>query len=150
MRGIFALLLVVAVTFSCSTAGNKPTSDKKQTIEKAPAKMEISGKYTIFSLNGENLKDKDFGGKIPNMIFNKEEMKYSTHIGCNQIGGKYTQEESSIKFLPGMSTMMACPDNLEADYLKALAKVDNFKVENFMLNLYGGDELLIVLQPTKR
>jgi len=148
MKRVLAIVLMATLTFSC--ANDAKETKEVNTTEVKVKKIDISGKYSILELNGESLKDKDFGGKMPMMILNKEEMKYSTNIGCNQIGGKYTIENNSIKFLPGMATMMACPDDLETKYLKALGEVDNYKIENFMLKAYKGDELKIIFQPLKR
>jgi len=150
MKKVLGLLLLAAITFSCANSGSQKKESKEVKKEVKAKKVEISGKYTILELNGVNLKDKDFGNKMPMMLLDGEKMRYSTNIGCNQINGKYTLEENSIKFLPGMATMMACPDDLEANYLSALSEVDSYKIENFMLKVYKGDELKIVFQPLKR
>ena len=150
MKRVFVLLMIATITFSCSSSDKNISDNKKETVESTSAKTDISGKYTIFEVNGESLKDKDFGGKIPMLMLNGENMTYSTNIGCNQINGKYILENSTITFSPGMATMMACPDNLESEYVKALGEVDNYKVENFMLKVYQGDLLKIIFQPMKR
>ena len=150
MKRFFALLFIATVTFSCSSTDKASIADKEVIENEKPVKMDISGKYTILELNGNSLKDKDFGSKTPMMLLDKTKMRYSTNIGCNQINGGYKLEENTIKFLPGMATMMACPNDLESTYLKALEEVDNFKIENFMLKVYKGDELKIVFQPLKR
>lgn len=142
--------MIVAITFSCSISDKKMSDNKKEIVESTSVKTDISGKYTIFEFNGESLKDKDFNGKMPMLMLNDENMTYSTNIGCNQINGKYTLENSAITFLQGMTTMMACPDDLESEYIKALGEVDNYKVENFMLKVYQGESLKIVFQPMKR
>jgi len=150
MKKVLTLLLIATITFSCSSADKKVADNKKETVETKAVKKDISGKYTILELNGESLKGKDFNGKMPMMLLDGEKMRYSTNIGCNQINGSYTLEDSSIKFNPGMATMMACPDDLEKNYLSALEQADNYKIENFMLKVYKGDTLLIVFQPLKR
>jgi heat shock protein HslJ len=150
MKKGLGLLLLAVVTFSCASNNSKEEKKKKEVAVKKVKEANISGKYTIFEVNGENLKGRDFGKKTPMMLLDNEKMNYSTHIGCNQINGKYTLKENSIKFLPGISTMMACPDNLESNYLKALNEVDNYKIENFMLKMYKGDKLKLVFQPLKR
>ncbi len=150
MKRVFVLLIITTITFSCSSSDKNISDNKKESVESASAKTDISGKYTILKFKGESLKDKDFNGKMPLLMLNGGNMTYSTNIGCNQINGKYTLEDSAITFLPGMATMMACPDNLESEYIKALGEVDNYKVENFMLKVYQGDLLKIIFQPMKR
>ena len=150
MKKILGLLLLAAITFSCTSNSSKAEENKEIKKEVQAKKVDISGKYTILELNGVNLKSKDFGKKMPMILLDGEKMSYSTNIGCNQIGGSYTLEGNSIKFLSGMSTMMACPDKLEANYILALSEVDNYKIENFMLKAYKGDELKIIFQPLKR
>jgi heat shock protein HslJ len=150
MKKILGLLLLAAITFSCANSGLQKKGSKEVKKEVKAKKVEISGRYTILELNGVSLKDKDFGDKTPMMLLDGDKMRYSTSIGCNQIGGNYTLEGNVIKFLPGMATMMACPDDLEANYLSALSEVDNYKIENFMLKMYKGNELKVVFQPLKR
>ena len=162
MKRVFTLLLLTTIMISCGS--NKKTSDEnKESTEQvksggdevaateASAKtMEINGKYTIFELNGSELNKEDIGDGMPTMIFEKDSMRYSTNIGCNQINGSYILEGDSIKFMPGMMTLMACPNSLEASYIVALEQVDNYKVEDFMLKVYQGELLKIVFQPMKK
>ena len=156
MKKIFALLLIASITFACGS--NKEVA-KEETAEvvkegeavEAPTKnMEISGKYTILELNGSKLDKNDIGDDMPTMVLEGDSMRYSTNIGCNQINGSYTLKGDSIKFNPGMMTLMACPNSLEASYVVALEQVDNYKIEDYMLKVYQGELLKIVFQPLKR
>jgi|LGVF01.2.fsa_nt_gb heat shock protein HslJ len=156
MRNILVFLFLATLTVSCGSNNKNESTDDAKEINVDEIKSNstthssIVGKYTIFEFEGEKMADRDFGNKTPMMVFDGEKSNYSTSIGCNQIGGKYEIDDSKIKFLPGMSTMMACPDDLESRYSKALSEVDNYKVENFLLKIYKGDELKIVFQPLKR
>lgn len=142
MKRVFALLLLTTIIISCGSKTETPESTENVT--------DISGKYTILELTGSKLNSEDIGKVMSTMVFEKEGMKYSTNIGCNQINGSYTLNGNSIKILPGMSTLMACPNDLESSYLVALEQVDNYKIENFMLKVYQGDSLKIVFQPFQR
>ncbi|MCK5781096.1 MAG: META domain-containing protein [Flavobacteriales bacterium] len=139
-----------------ASCGTKKIDESKNDItENSISSMknsnsEVYGKYTIIELNGENLKEHDFEERTPMMAFNKENTSYSTNIGCNQISGKYEIDETTIKFLPGMATMMACPGNLEDRYLKALSEVNEYKIEDFKLKMYKDEKLLIVFLPLRR
>jgi len=149
MKKAFVIMLLATIISSCGSKKSS-TEAKKETVEATTKSMEIGGRYTILELNGKRLTKEDVGDKIPTMLLDTKDMKYSTSIGCNQINGKFSLEGNSIKFMPGMATMMACPNNLESTYLAALDKVDNYKIENFMLKVYQGDELKIIFQPMRR
>ena len=159
MKKVFALLLIASITFACGS--NKEATKEGATEEtvaangtetvESPAKtMDVSGKYTILELNGAKLDKNDIGEDMPTMVLEGDSMRYSTNIGCNQINGSYTLKGDSIKFNPGMMTMMACPNSLEASYVVALEQVDNYKIEDYMLKVYQGELLKIVFQPLKR
>ena len=157
MRNLLAILFIVTIMSSC---GNEADSkSEKQTtpavenkeVKATPVKvLEVVGKYSILEIEGESLKGNDFGKKSPMIEFDNKNKKYSTNVGCNQIMGKYELDGSTIKFSAGISTLMACPNDLEAKYLKALGEVDNFTIENFMLKVYKGDELKVIFQPLRR
>lgn len=150
MKNLFVILIIVSALFSCSSTEKSITKSNKEVVESSSNEIVVSGKYIILELNGENLKNRDFGDRMPIMSFNSEQKLYSTNIGCNQINGSYTIESDSLSFLPGMSTMMACPDDLEFNYIKTLGEVDTYKVEDFKLLVYKGGELRIVFLPLKK
>ena len=150
MRNLLTIMIVVSSLFSCSSTENSLTNSNKKVAESNLNEVEISGKYIILELNGESLKDKDFGDRIPIMFLNNEKKSYSTNIGCNQINGSYSIKNNNLKFMPGMATMMACPDNLEFNYLKALGEIDNYKIIDFKLQVYKGDDLKIIFLPLKK
>ena len=153
MKRVFAFLLLATIMVSCGS-NNKSSStnegNKDKATEATATTMEISGKYTILELNGSKLDKNDIGDDMPTMVLEGDSMRYSTNIGCNQINGSYTLKGDSIKFNPGMMTMMACPNSLEASYVVALEQVDNYKIEDYMLKVYQGELLKIVFQPLKR
>jgi len=150
MKNLFAILFIISSLLSCSSTENSITKSNKKVTDANSSKVIISGKYIILELNGDNLKNRKFKGQKPIILFNNEKMSYSTNIGCNQINGNYTIKGSNIKFMPGMATMMACPDNLESNYLKTLGEVDNYKIVNFKLQIYTGNDLKIVFLPLKK
>lgn len=150
MKNLFAILIVVSSLLSCSITEKSIANSNEKVAESNSNEVIISGKYIILELNGESLKDKDFGDRLPIMFLDNKKKSYSTNIGCNQINGNYTIENNNLKFMPGMATMMACPDNLEFDYLKTLGEVDNYKIVDFKLQVYKGDDLKIVFLPLKK
>ncbi|MEN8138032.1 MAG: META domain-containing protein [Bacteroidota bacterium] len=148
MKKVLGIFIVILMFASCGT--NSKNSKNSDSTDKKDVPVDIIGKYTILKLDSLNLNDYDFGNKIPLIAFDNEKKTYSTNIGCNQISGKYEIDRSDIKMYLGVSTMMACPDDLEKRYIKALSEVDNFIIEDFQLKLYKNEDLRIVLLPTKR
>ena len=153
MKNVIIVVFSIILFSSCGTKKIESTNhsvSENAVSKKGDINNAVNGKYTIFEVDGENLKDHNFDGKMPIMIFNNKNMSYSTSIGCNQISGKYEIDDTTIKFLPGMSTMMMCPGNLEGKYTKALSEVDNYKLEAFKLKMFKGDVLKIIYISIKR
>lgn len=61
---------------------------------------------------------------------------YSGNTSCNGIRGKLVAKANAgIEFKPGISTMMACPGNGEQTYVKTLAMIDSYAIDNGKLVL---------------
>lgn len=58
--------------------------------------------------------------------------------GCNGLGGKYILNGNKLYFSDKgfMSTMMFCKDSIEPDFLKALKKMDNYKIDGEYLEIF--------------
>ncbi len=70
--------------------------------------------------------------------FTKDGNRVSGFSGCNTYGGGYTTPEpTKISFSQMLSTMKACPSNmdLESAYLKMLREVDNYAIKGNVLSL---------------
>ena len=68
--------------------------------------------------------------------------EYAGYAGCNGMGGKYDIDlnKKTVKFHPGFSTMMACPDmKLETKFRKYLDAVDNYEIHKNMMMLKVGE-----------
>lgn len=87
----------------------------------------------------------------PYIRFERAVKRYSGNGGCNQISGGFVIDGTSLTFLRGVSTRMACLDNeaqqLETDFLKALEQVTRFELQDDVLRLYDCGSLLLVLRP---
>ncbi len=73
------------------------------------------------------------------LIFHSDQGIAATKVNCNSIQMFYRiTHELAIHFEQGMTTLMACPDNLENEYLKMLLTVDNLSVGEYRLTLNKG------------
>lgn len=71
-----------------------------------------------------------------------EEGAYRATVGCNQMRGGVTINDTNLSFAPGASTMMACPpplDVLEQQFSKALSNVTDFAIKGETLVLSDVD-----------
>jgi heat shock protein HslJ len=73
--------------------------------------------------------------KKPTLTFDGSD-SYKGHTSCNGMGGKLVASgNAGVQFKPGMSTMMACPGNGEQTFLKTLAMIDGYAIDNGKLLL---------------
>ena len=74
---------------------------------------------------------------------------FGGNSSCNQYFGNVTVSGDRITFGDLGSTKMACDDmNLEINYFQALRKVDRFTVNNGILYLYSGSQVVLEYQAT--
>ncbi len=72
---------------------------------------------------------------------------FGGNSSCNQYFGNVTVSGDKITFGDLGSTKMACDDmNLEINYFQALKKVDRFTVNNGILYLYSGSQVVLEYQ----
>ena len=74
------------------------------------------------------------------------EERFSGNTGCNNMNGKVKVEGSTILFSDIVTTKMFCPDVDEVDFLSALGKANNYRIEKMKLYLYDNDHELLVFQ----
>ena len=73
------------------------------------------------------------------LIFHADENKLEAKANCNIILSPYSiTQQYRIKISEGISTMMACEDNLEAELIKALHMADNISFTESTLTLNKG------------
>jgi copper homeostasis protein (lipoprotein) len=90
-------------------------------------------RWHLIELNGhkvEGTADTHF------LIFDSKERKAQAKVNCNIILLSYKiKNELILSFGPGATTMMACPDTLEDEYLRVLEMVDNLSTDGKTLSL---------------
>lgn len=70
------------------------------------------------------------------IIFHSKEGRLAAKANCNVILNNYTiRNQYQINIASGISTLMACPDNLEQELLQALSKADNLSFSETHLSL---------------
>lgn len=77
--------------------------------------------------------------KKPFIRFELGQSMISGNTSCNGFSSKYTMNGNSIRFAPGISTMMACPGNGEKTFTEMLQKVNKYALSddntlNFMID----------------
>ncbi|MCK7555321.1 META domain-containing protein [Chitinophaga sedimenti] len=130
MRTMLVALAALAFS-SCASSKNG-----------AAAEAELYGKeWKLTELNGKPVNAT--AERIPTIKFEKEGGRVSGYAGCNRMMGTFTVNGATLKFSPLAATKMACMgDNVETEYLSALAKVNAFGVDAGMLQLQEGEAII--------
>jgi heat shock protein HslJ len=75
-------------------------------------------------------------GKIPSIVFNTREHRFSGNTGCNTMTGTFQQTDSSLVINERIvTTKMACPGYNEGAFLKSLLRTNRYKIEKGVLIL---------------
>jgi len=129
MLRLLSVLLVGSLFFSACGTSKESTVTKFSLADTKWRLIELMGgpiPATMTSVNEVTLQ------------FAKDDNRVSGFSGCNTYGGGYTTSETSgISFSQMLSTMKACPSNmdLESAYLKMLQEVDNYAIKGNVLSL---------------
>jgi heat shock protein HslJ/uncharacterized membrane protein len=106
--------------------------------------------YDIWVL--EQINDKkavltDYNGNFPRIEINSTKNEFYGFSGCNAINGKLFFEKGLLRFVNGISTLMACPDgNKEHEFMTALQSVTTYTVANMRLTLSNPSGVLLVFK----
>ncbi len=106
----------------------------------APAKLEGCGKYitdyrlhdiwVLETLNGNMVTNENRKNELPLMEINSASNRFTGYSGCNRMNGTLFFEMGVLRFKDILTTKMACHDNLENEFLKALKSATAYKIEN--------------------
>lgn len=98
--------------------GNPSVEDKRWKL------IELFGK----PVNGD--------AKTHYIIFHSKDGRIEAKANCNVIINNYKiKNQYQLSITAGITTLMACPDNLEQELVKALAQADNLSVSETNLSL---------------
>ena len=102
--------------------------------------------WALSSIKGEKVVIDETVKNLPKLeIFVKDEIVRG-NTGCNTINGMVDIDNNNISFYDISTTEMACPGDLEHNFLSALQKVNNYKIEKLKLYLYEDDKELLSFQ----
>lgn len=134
IRLIFSFIIFLSLfTTGCSS--------KKETTN--PLIHDI---WMLESING-NAYARATGQELhPTVEIYLSEERFGGNTGCNNMNGKVKVEGSTILFSDIVTTKMFCPDVDEVDFLSALGKANNYRIEKMKLYLYDSDYELLVFQ----
>ncbi len=112
---------------------------KFASVDAALAKLE--GNWELNYISGIRIAfDGLYPEKKPFIRFDLANSKINGNTGCNGFSSKYSIKGNTIKFAPGISTMMACPGNGEKAFTEMLKKVNGYSISNdTTLNFLIGD-----------
>ena len=148
MKTLLILLMIVCI-FSLHACNNSKTSstndassDTISTVVATEAATDpvndfTGKKWKLIELMGRVVAD-SINGKVPSIMFNKEDSSYVANGGCNGLGGKFewNTQTMEIHFTQGMSTMMACADMSVEDGLKnVFGSADNYSLNDTIFSL---------------
>ena len=129
MTKLYSVLFVFVLFFSACSASKAPTLVADPLTDNEWRLVELMGKpipAAAEPMNNITLK------------FIKADSRVSGFSGCNTYSGGFTSSGPlRISFTQMISTMKACPVNmeLESEYLKMLAGVDNYTINGNSLSL---------------
>jgi heat shock protein HslJ len=128
------LLLILA---GCSTSKTNPA-------------LSLVGKsWALSSVAGAAADPAIYTQGMPNLHF-LEDGRIAGFTGCNSFSGSFAINGlDAIELNPGAMTRKACPGSGEKDFVSALEKVKNFKLEKGALTLMDGSTELMSFVPKK-
>lgn len=76
------------------------------------------------------------------LLLDREEPRFAATVGCNMKIGGYAQDEASLRFQAGPSTLMACPPTLQDSEMRldqVLARTAAYRRGGYAMTLHGDD-----------
>lgn len=107
--------------------------------------MAYEGQWTLTGINGD---DFSATGNQETPMLNMQSKDHTVNgtTGCNRLSGKFEVAGDSISFNKLITTKRACEGKTEQHFLKALEKVNTYKVENEQLILMDDEEKVLVFE----
>jgi len=112
---------------------------------------ELAGRSILAKCGNEEVEDKRwqlvevFGKPVTGeatthyLVFHSKDNKLEAKAGCNVMLSEYRiRNKFQLRITPGISTLMACPDDLEDNLKKVLSEADNITFSTTALSLNKG------------
>ena len=101
--------------------------------------------WVLEKLEGEAITTSDFPHEFPSLEINAKENTFFGFSGCNQLTGTVFSEKELLRFAAA-STMMACQDTKEQQFMQALNASTNYSIGNNRLTLSNPDGVQLVFK----
>lgn len=133
---VILLLVVSLINFSCSSnVSNNFKEDLK------------NNRWLLKSVDEKSITDLEFHKEVFIQFPTDSEDQFRGFAGCNNIFGGYELNQDSLKFINVASTRMACDKmDFEANFLKKLQTINNYKIEKDILLLFSENEEVMKFQ----
>lgn len=141
MKKLIFLLLAPIMFMSC---------DETKKVIDAAGNVQLSGTYTVNSLNGQNINTEM---ELPYITFAALDKSVKGNTGCNSFFGKYTLDLYALAFADIASTEMACEQpimDVENAFLQALRNTGSYQLQNGELTLYSKTDRSVLLTAVKQ
>ena len=102
--------------------------------------------YTVITINGGSI------SPAASLQFNNKDNAISGNSGCNDFGGTYKQDATTIKIGQLVTTKAYCEKVMENEYalLNALKNVTLFDISEGVLTLYSKEDRMALLTAIKK
>jgi len=102
--------------------------------------------WALDSIEGEKVNIDENVSNLPVLEIYVEEERIHGNTGCNVLNGSVDIDENKISFSRMITTEMACPGDLEQNFLSALQKVNKYKIEKLRLYLFKDEKELLTFR----
>jgi heat shock protein HslJ/uncharacterized membrane protein len=103
--------------------------------------------WVLEQINGKKAVLTDYNGNFPRIEINSTKNEFYGFSGCNSISGSLFFERGLLRFVNGISTLMACSDgNKEDEFMTALQSATTYSVANMQLTLSNPSGVLLVFK----
>ena len=127
---VYLILCSSLILTSCSQDKNERSDSEVYTEPESSAAEDLSGRWELIDLNGEELKPFNEDESIHFVI---KDSVITGYNGCNRMNGSVELDDASISFGPMAVTRMMCPD---------------MDVETKVMNIYTGKRLFLFSEDT--
>ena len=105
-----------------------------------------SNSWNVSSLNGKSLESENTIKGLPFLTFSDNGKLFGS-TGCNNFTGSYKLTGTKLDLNLGALTKMMCPGDTEQNFINAIKKVTNIKMDGGTLNLLNGTNTVMSLVP---
>jgi len=101
--------------------------------------------WVLEKIGEETVTTSDFPNEFPRLEINARENTFFGFGGCNRLTGSIFSERELLRFTAA-STLMACQDTKESQFMKALNSSVSYSIGNNRLRLSNPDGILLVFK----